>query len=221
MDLVQKKMQVAEAACAMLGGEQAIGIGSGSTVACFIKALAQRADCPAVVAASEESERLAREAGLQTLSLNDSGTLDIYIDGADEATAHCTLVKGGGGALAREKVIACASRKFICIVDDSKMVEVLGRSFAVPVEVLPMARSYVSRRLVVMGATPELRQGYFTDNGNLVLDVRGLHLLNPWQMEQDLNQIAGVVCNGIFAVRSADVLLIADGDNVETLTAVP
>lgn len=212
-------MQAAQAACAMLAGEQVIGIGSGSTVACFIEVLAQRPNRPTVVPASDSSERLARDAGLQTLSLNDSGTLDLYIDGADEATRHRSLVKGGGGALAREKVIASASRKFICIIDDSKMVDVLGRNFAVPVEVLPMARSYVSRMLVAMGATPELRPDYLTDNGNLVLDVLGLHLLDPGQVERDLNQIAGVVCNGIFAARPADMLLVAGGSGVETIAA--
>ena len=210
-------MQVAEAACQMLENDEVIGVGSGSTVACFIDVLAGHGNAPAVVVASETSADKARKAGLEVVELNDAGDLQTYVDGADEATRHRSLTKGGGGALAREKVIAAASRRFICIVDDSKLVDVLGRDFALPVEVLPMARSYVARKLVAMGGVPELRHDYYTDNGNVVLDVRGLQVLEPKQVELELNQIAGVVCNGLFAHRPADVLLVADGASVSTL----
>ena len=217
MPALEKKMQVARAACEMLRGEEVIGIGSGSTVACFIDILAERDDAPAVVPASEASAARARDAGLKVSELNNVGSLRIYVDGADEATVHRSLVKGGGGALAREKVIAAASRQFICIVDDSKIVDVLGREFAVPVEVLPMARSYIARQLVAMGGIPELRQGYMTDNSNEIIDVRGLRVLDPVRTERELNQVAGVVCNGLFACRPADILLIADGSEVRTI----
>jgi ribose 5-phosphate isomerase A len=195
-----------------------VGVGSGSTVFKFIDALASmKHKIDGAVAASEASAERLKKHGIRVFDLNSVNDLPVYIDGADEITEHLHMIKGGGGALTREKITAAVARKFICICDASKLVPVLGR-FPLPVEVIPMARSYVGRELVKLGAHPQLRQNFTTDNGNLVLDCHGFELLNPVKMESDLNQIPGVVTNGIFARRPADVLLLAEGSSVRTIT---
>jgi ribose 5-phosphate isomerase A len=190
-----------------------LGVGTGSTVNFFIEALAARkADVPGAVSSSEASTARLRAIGIPVLDLNSAGTLSLYVDGADEADPHLRLIKGGGGALTREKIVAAASRTFVCIVDESKRVPVLGK-FPLPIEVIPMARSYVARELVRRGGQPVLRetpsgQPFATDNGNAILDVRNLHITDPVALETDLNQLAGVVCVGLFARRPADLLLV-------------
>lgn len=204
-----QKMRVAEAALAWVQEDSVLGIGTGSTVNCFIDALANSTRrISAAVSSSEATTRRLREANIEVRELNDAGTLDLYIDGADEFDKHRRLIKGGGGALTREKIIAAASRKFVCIVDESKKVGVLG-NFPVPVEVIPMARSYVARQLVAIGGQPVLREGFITDNGNQILDVHNMNLLDPGAIEQRINNLAGVVCCGLFALRPADVVLMA------------
>jgi ribose 5-phosphate isomerase A len=196
-----------------------VGVGSGSTVNFFIDALATiKGRIDGAVAASEASAARLKKHGIQVLDLNSVNELPVYIDGADEVTEHLSMIKGGGGALTREKIVAAVARKFVCICDASKLVPVLGR-FPVPIEVVPMARSYVGREVLRMGAQPELRQGFVTDNGNLVLDCRGFTLLDPARTEAELNNIAGVVTNGIFARRPADVLLLGEPSGVRTLKA--
>lgn len=204
-----QKIRVAEAALAWVKEDSILGIGTGSTVNCFIDILANSARrISAAVSSSEATTRRLREADIEVRELNDAGTLDLYIDGADEFDKHRRLIKGGGGALTREKIIAAASRKFVCIVDESKKVGVLG-NFPVPVEVIPMARSYVARQLVAIGGQPVLREGFITDNGNQILDVHNMNLLDPGGIEQRINNLAGVVCCGLFALRPADVVLMA------------
>lgn len=204
-----QKIRVAEAALAWVQEDSILGIGTGSTVNCFIDALANSPRrIAAAVSSSEATTRRLREAGIEVRELNDAGTLDLYIDGADEFDKHRRLIKGGGGALTREKIIAAASRKFACIVDESKKVGVLG-NFPVPIEVIPMARSYVARQLVAIGGQPVLREGFVTDNGNQILDVHNMNLLDPGAIEQRINNLAGVVCCGLFALRPADVVLMA------------
>jgi len=206
------KRAAAEAALKYLVPGEPLGVGTGSTVNFFIDALAARkADVPGAVSSSEASTKRLQAIGIPVLNLNDTGTLSIYVDGADESDAHLRLIKGGGGALTREKIVAAASRKFVCIVDESKLVPVLGK-FPLPVEVIPMARSYVAREIVRRGGQPVLReapsgQPFTTDNGNLILDVRNLHITDPVALETDLNQLAGVVCVGLFARRAADLLI--------------
>ncbi len=201
------KRAAAEAALKYLVPGEPLGVGTGSTVNFFIDALAARkADVPGAVSSSEASTARLKAIGIPVLNLNDTGTLSIYVDGADESDAHLRLIKGGGGALTREKIVAAASRRFVCIVDESKLVPVLGK-FPLPVEVIPMARSYVARELVRRGGQPVLRENFTTDNGNVILDVRNLHITDPVALETDLNQLAGVVCVGLFARRPADVLL--------------
>jgi ribose 5-phosphate isomerase A len=194
-----------------------LGIGTGSTVNELVDVLKDRKIqlAGAVSSSRNTSDRL-RAANIPELDLNSAGDLALYIDGADEATRHGSLIKGGGAALSREKVIAAASAKFVCIVDDTKLVDVLGK-FPLPVEVLPMARSYVARQLVKLGGQPVWRDGVITDNGNVILDVHNLPLLDPASMETAINQIVGVVTVGLFAHRGADVLLIAGDDGVKTL----
>jgi ribose 5-phosphate isomerase A len=193
-----------------------IGVGSGSTVFKFIEALASiKHQIDGAVAASEASAERLRKIGLRVLDLNGVNELPVYVDGADEVTEHLHMIKGGGGALTREKITAAVARRFVCICDGSKLVPVLGK-FAVPIEVIPMARSYVAREVVKMGGHPRLREGFTTDNGNVVLDCHGMTLLDPPKVEAELNQIAGVVTNGIFARRPADVLLLAEGSGVLT-----
>lgn len=214
VDQQEHKRKSAQAALERVAGHEVIGVGSGSTVRCFIECLATRKGwLEGAVAASLESERALREHGIPVLDPNSAGPLPVYVDGADEATRHRCLIKGGGGALTREKVLASVSERFICIVDDTKLVEVLGR-FPLPVEVLPMARSAVARALTAMGGTPVWRRNCVTDNGNHILDARGLSLSDPRALESELDRIPGVVGNGIFARRSADLLLVAAPEGV-------
>ncbi|HET7650711.1 MAG TPA: ribose-5-phosphate isomerase RpiA [Gammaproteobacteria bacterium] len=194
-----------------------IGVGTGSTVNHFIDALAGiKGRLDGAVSSSEASTARLKKLGIPVLDLNAVGELDVYVDGADEANPHLQLIKGGGGALTREKIVAAASRRFICIVDDSKLVPVLG-AFPLPVEVIPMARSYVARELVKLGGRPDWREGFVTDNGNVILDVHGLAITDPPQLETTINQIAGVVTVGLFARRPADLLLVGGADGVKVM----
>ena len=213
------KEQVAESALERVSARHSdrllLGIGTGTTAECFIRTLpAIRSRIEATVASSERSAVLLRELDLPVMDLNSVGPLDVYIDGADEATAQLALIKGGGAALTREKIVAAASEEFICIADASKRVDVLG-AFPLPVEVIPMARSHVARALAQLGGQPVWREDTITDNGNLILDVHGLHISNPVEIETRINQIVGVVCNGLFAHRPADVLLLGTPAGVE------
>lgn len=215
----QYKQAAAEAALEYINRGDVVGVGTGSTVNYFIDALAKRKnDIDGAVSSSDASSERLHEHGIRVLALNDTGDIPIYVDGADEANQHLQLIKGGGGALTREKIVAAASRRFICIADESKLVNILGK-FPLPVEVIPMARSFVARQLVKLGGRPELRQGFTTDNGNLILDVRGLSIAEPITLERDINDIPGVVTNGIFALQRADVLLLGNSGGVRTLTA--
>ena len=216
MDANELKRAAAQAALQYVEEDAMVGVGTGSTVNFFIDALAsRRARIRGAVASSEASARRLKDLRIPVRELNDTDGCDVYVDGADEVTEHLAMIKGGGAALTREKIVAAASRKFVCIADQSKLVAVLGK-FPLPVEVIPMARSYVGRELVGLGGMPELRQGVTTDNGNLILDVRGLTILNPVELETAINMIAGVVANGIFARRPADILLLATPDGVKT-----
>jgi ribose 5-phosphate isomerase A len=213
------KRAVAQAAIQYVPNDCIVGVGTGSTANFFIDELANiRHRIQAAVASSEASANRLRGHGIEVMSLNDAGTLPVYVDGADEITRHMHMTKGGGGALTREKIVAAASRKFVCVCDATKLVDVLGR-FPLPIEVIPMARSYVAREIVLLGGQPKLREGFTTDNGNLILDVHGLSILNPVELETKLNNIAGVVTNGLFARRPADVLLLGTEEGVKTLTA--
>ena len=195
-----------------------IGVGTGSTANLFIDELAKvKHKIDGAVASSEATAQRLKGHGIPVLDLNRAGELEVYVDGADEITEHLHMIKGGGGALTREKIVAAASRKFICIADGSKLVPVLGK-FPLPVEVVPMAQSHVARQLVKLGGQPVLREGFVTDNGNIILDVRGLQIINPVELETRINQIAGVVTNGIFAIRPADVLLLGTEQGVRTIT---
>jgi len=217
MDKDDKKRRVAEAALDYVEPGSVVGVGTGSTVNFFIAALAGiKHNIEGAVSSSIASETLLKKQQIPVLPLNSVDELPIYIDGADEATRHRHLIKGGGGALTREKIVAAASRKFVCIIDDSKLVGTLGR-FPLPVEVIPMAQSHVARELIKLGGQPELRQGFTTDNGNIILDVYNLDILQPTKIEQTINNITGVVTNGIFANRPADVLLIADETEIRCL----
>jgi ribose 5-phosphate isomerase A len=196
--------------------DMVVGIGTGSTVNCLIDILPQvKNRIDACVSSSEETTRRLKEKGFMVKELNQTGPLSIYIDGADECDTHNRLIKGGGGALTREKIIAAASDKFICIVDESKMVKVLG-GFPLPVEVIPMAQSHVGRALAKLGGQPELRQGFKTDNGNIIIDVHNLKIIDPLKLESQINDIAGVVCNGIFAYQKAYATLIASEGGTKT-----
>ena len=211
------KQAAARAALEFVTDGSIVGVGTGSTVNLFIDALAtQRDRLRGAVSSSEASTARLRAAGIEVFDLNATGDLDVYVDGADEATRHGHLIKGGGGALTREKIVAAASRRFVCIVDGSKMVDVLGR-FPLPIEVIPMARSYVAREIVKRGGQPVWRESFVTDNGNQVLDVHGLSILEPVAMERELNQLAGVVTVGLFAARRADVVLIGGPAGVEKI----
>jgi ribose 5-phosphate isomerase A len=217
MDQDELKRLAAEAAIAYVGNDDIVGVGTGSTVNCFIDALARiKARISGAVASSVASADRLKALGVPVIELNNTDGCAVYVDGADEVTEHLAMIKGGGGALTREKIVAQASRKFVCIADESKLVPVLGK-FPLPVEVIPMARSFVARELVKLGGRPALRQGFTTDNGNLILDVHGLTILKPVELETRLNQIPGVVTNGIFALRPADVLLLGGASGVRTI----
>ncbi len=212
------KRQAAEAALEYVEYGAVLGVGTGSTADRFIDALARvKSKIDGAVASSESSAERLKSHGIPVLDLNDVGDLALYVDGADEATRHLQLIKGGGGALTREKIVAGASRKFVCIAHEAKLVDVLG-DFPLPVEVIPMARSFVAREMVKRGGRPVLREGFVTDNGNVILDVRGLEILEPARLETDLNNIPGVVTNGIFALRPADVLILGTPGGARTLT---
>jgi ribose 5-phosphate isomerase A len=222
--MTQDEMKQAVAAAALdyvlpkLKADSIIGIGTGSTANCFIDALAaHKGAFEAAVASSEASAERLRSHGIEVVDLNSVSGIEVYVDGADEFDPHLNLVKGGGGALTREKIVAAASKEFVCIVDKSKQVDVLG-AFPLPIEVIPMARSYVARELAKLGVQPEYRQGFVTDNGNIILDVHDMEILNPKGLERELNDLVGVVTNGLFALRPADIVLMATPEGVETLT---
>ncbi|MHB8255839.1 MAG: ribose-5-phosphate isomerase RpiA [Acidiferrobacterales bacterium] len=211
------KKAAALAALEYVGSGGVIGVGTGSTANHFVDALATiKGRIDGAVASSQATAERLKKCGIPVIDLNAAGGLKLYVDGADEATRHLHLLKGGGGALTREKIVAAASETFVCVADESKLVDVLGR-FPLPVEVIPMARSYVAREIVKMGGEPVLRQGFTTDNGNVILDVHNLKILNPVELERMLNQITGTVTNGLFANRPADVLILGTGTGVRTL----
>lgn len=213
------KREVAAAAIQYVPVDCIVGVGTGSTANFFIDELAKiKHRIRGAVASSEASAKRLQGHGIEVLSLNEAGDLPVYVDGADEITSHMHMIKGGGGALTREKIVAAASKKFICVCDASKLVGVLGK-FPLPIEVIPMARSSVARQLVKLGGQPVLREGFTTDNGNVILDVHNLHILNPVELESALDHIAGVVTNGLFARRAADVLLLGTPEGVKTMTA--
>jgi ribose 5-phosphate isomerase A len=213
----QQKRRVAEAALDFIESGEILGVGTGSTVNFFIDALAKiKGKIEGVVSSSDASTERLQAIGLEVLDLNRTGDLSLYVDGADEVTKNLHLIKGGGGALTREKIVASASRRFVCIVDESKVSPYLG-SFPLPVEVIPMAQSLVARKLIRMGGQPELRAGFTTDNGNVILDVKGLDLTDPRSMESNVNLLAGVVDNGLFAARPADVLLVGSAIGVQQI----
>jgi ribose 5-phosphate isomerase A len=217
MDQDNLKRLAAEAAIAYVEDDAIVGVGTGSTVNFFIDALARiKARISGAVSSSVASAERLKSLGVPVLELNNTDGCAVYVDGADEVTEHLAMIKGGGGALTREKIVAQASRRFVCIADASKLVPVLGK-FPLPVEVIPMARSFVARELVKVGGRPVLRPGFTTDNGNLILDVHGLAIDDPAGLETRLNQIPGVVTNGLFALRPADVLLLAGSSGVRTL----
>jgi len=194
-----------------------VGIGTGSTANHFVDALAKiKGKIDGAVASSNATAERLKKHGIAVLDLNASGDLPLYVDGADEATKHRHLIKGGGGALTREKIVAAASKTFICIADESKLVDVLGK-FPLPVEVIPMARSLVARKIVELGGDPVWRQGFITDNGNVILDVHNLNILDPAALEAKLNQLTGVVTNGLFARRPADLLLFGGSQGVRSI----
>ncbi len=214
MDQDALKKQVAEAALRFVPEGEIIGVGTGSTANFFIDGLATLKDrIKGAVASSDATAERLKQHGIQVFSLNDVGNLPVYVDGADEVNSHREMIKGGGGALTREKIVAAAAREFICIVDASKQVKRLG-AFPLPVEVIPMARSYVARKLVALGGQPEYREGFVTDNGNIILDVHNLDITNPIELEPALNNIVGVVTNGLFAKRPADVVLVGENGTV-------
>ena len=212
----QLKRAVAEAALAYVEKDEILGVGTGSTANFFIDALASmKQHIPAAVASSKATAERLQKIGIEVVDLNSVDSLSIYVDGADEVNSHLHMIKGGGGALTREKIVAAVAKKFICIADASKKVDVLG-AFPLPVEVIPMARSYVARELVKLGGSPVYRQGFVSDNGNVILDTYNLSIVNPVELETTLNQIVGVVTNGLFAKRGADVLLLGAADGVKT-----
>lgn len=222
MSADQAKRAAAEAALAYIEPGEVLGVGTGSTVNHFIDLIAERRlhhDIPGAVSSSNASTERLKKVGIPVLDLNRTGTLSIYVDGADEANQHLQLIKGGGAALTREKIVAAASRKFVCIADESKLVGVLGK-FPLPVEVIPMAQSYIGRELARLGGKPVLRDGVTTDNGNVIIDVHNLSIVDPIKLEAEINALAGVVCVGLFAKRPADVLILGGASGVRTLKAV-
>ncbi|MFA3792943.1 ribose-5-phosphate isomerase RpiA [Aliiglaciecola sp. SL4] len=210
----EKKRAAGEAAVKFVTDDSIIGVGTGSTVHYFISALESvKHKIKGAVSSSDDSTAKLKAMGIEVFDLNSVDKFDIYVDGADEITKHKHMIKGGGAALTREKIVAAVAKKFVCIIDDSKQVPVLG-AFPLPVEVIPMARSFVARELVKLGGDPEYRQGVTTDNGNVILDVHNLKILNPVELEQQINQIPGVVTNGLFAMRAADIVLVATDSEV-------
>lgn len=217
MNQDDKKRAAAKAALEYIEHDAIIGIGTGSTANYFIDMLGDlKHKVDGAVASSEASAERLKSHGIPVVDLNGAGDLSVYVDGADEATHHRHLIKGGGGALTREKIVAAASKSFVCIVDDTKVVERLGK-FPLPIEVIPMARSFVSRRMVIAGGTPEYRHGFVTDNGNDIIDISGLRITEPVKLESEINQIVGVVTNGLFAARGADVLIVGDNSGVKII----
>jgi ribose 5-phosphate isomerase A len=217
MDATEKKRAAAKAAMELIQPGTTLGVGTGSTVNCLIEMLPEvRNLIDRVVSSSKASTKLLEEQGFEVLTLNETGDIDLYIDGADESNKHLQLIKGGGGALTREKVLAAAARRFVCIVDDSKLVGMLG-AFPLPIEVLPMAQELVARRMLKMRGQPIWREGFITDNGNHILDIHNLQIANPIDMEARINRIPGVVTVGLFAERPADILLIADETGVREM----
>ena len=218
MNQLEMKKIAAQAALQFVKPEMIVGVGSGSTVNCFIEALGSMKDeIKGAVAASKNSEELLKKHGIEVFSANDVAGLDIYVDGADEINPQKMMIKGGGAALTREKIVAALAKNFICIVDSSKQVDVLGSTFPLPIEVIPMARSQVARKLVALGGAPEYREGVVTDNGNIILDVHNFEILNPVEMEKELNNIAGVVTNGVFALRPANTVIIGTPDGAKII----
>ena len=216
MDQNAKKQAVAKAAISYVENDSIVGVGTGSTVNFFIEELGKiKHKIEGAVSSSEASTERLKALGIEVFELNEVSKLSVYIDGADEVTEHKHMIKGGGAALTREKIVAGAATTFVCIVDESKCVPVLG-NFPLPVEVIPMARSFVARELVKLGGDPEYRQGVVTDNGNVIIDVHNLEIINPRELEQTINNIPGVVTNGIFALRGADIVLSATDNGVET-----
>ena len=210
------KQKVAQAALPYIKDVAIVGVGTGSTVNHFINYLADmKGDFEGAVSSSEGTTARLKELGIPVLDLNAVGTLEVYVDGADEITPLKQLIKGGGAALTREKIIAAASKKFVCIADGSKRVDVLG-SFPLPIEVIPMARSYVAREIVKLGGQPVWREGCVTDNHNHIIDVHNLYIREPIKLEQTINNITGVVCVGLFAMRTADIVLVSDGEEIIT-----
>ncbi|MBT6076680.1 MAG: ribose-5-phosphate isomerase RpiA [Oceanospirillaceae bacterium] len=223
MNQNQLKQAVAQAAvdhiAPHLNKDSIVGVGTGSTANCFIDALANiKHTFDAAVASSEATAERLKSHGINVLELNAVPHMSFYVDGADESDAHLNLIKGGGGALTREKIVAAVAETFVCIADESKLVDVLG-DFPLPIEVIPMARSYVARKLVGLGGEPVWRQDFITDNGNLILDVYGMDIIDPKGLEQQINQITGVVTNGLFAQRPADLLLLGTSAGVKSLSA--
>jgi len=211
------KKAAARAALDYVESDTIIGIGTGSTANHFIDLLAGiKGRIEGTVASSVASAERLKKHGIPVFDLNAVGDLSLYVDGADESSHRLHLIKGGGGALTREKIVAAASKKFVCIADESKLVDVLGK-FPLPVEVIPMARSYVARQIVKLGGQPVLREGFTTDNGNVILDVHNLKIMNPVELEGKLNNIVGVVTNGLFAMRPADVLILGTPNGAKTL----
>ncbi len=213
----EMKKAAAEAALDYIKAGDVVGVGTGSTVNFFIDALATiKGRIEGAVSSSEASSERLKSHGIPVYNLNDVSEISVYVDGADEVTKHMDMIKGGGGALTREKIVAAVAKKFVCIVDETKLVDVMGE-FPLPIEVIPMARSYVARELVKMGSQPVYREGFVTDNGNQILDVHNLQIIDPPKLETELNQIVGIVTNGLFAHRGANVVLMGSPDGVKTL----
>jgi len=217
--MTQDEMKKAAAIKALefIKNDSIVGVGTGSTVNYFIDALATiKNNIEGAVSSSEESSKRLKNHGIEVFDLNNVDVLDVYVDGADEITKHMSMIKGGGAALTREKIVAAVAKQFICIADDSKQVEILG-DFPLPVEVIPMARSYVARELVKLGGDPEYRQGVITDNGNVIIDVHNLSIIDPKKLEADINAIVGVVTNGLFADRGADILILGSKNGAQVI----
>ena len=218
MNQLEMKKIAAQAALQFVKPDMIVGVGSGSTVNCFIEALGTLKDqIKGAVAASKNSEERLRQQDIEVFSTNDVSSLDIYVDGADEINPQKMMIKGGGAALTREKIVAALAKNFICIVDNSKQVDVLGSTFPLPIEVIPMARSQVARKLVTLGGAPEYREGVVTDNGNIILDVHNFAIMNPVEMEKELNNIAGVVTNGVFALRPANTVIVGTPEGAKII----